>query len=455
MSQTTPGKRVGAKTLAWLRGKPGKGERSGRHLPTMESPSAGEPFAPKPPTTNLAVFGTSMHQALKPPEERWAVKADKAGHSDYPLWSPLFWNGMSFTTWMRLLWRNRCDVSPRRLPYLLGITNSSMFHSFGGIFERLLFSHIVNQTKLDEPPLFVLGHWRSGTTLLHELLILDKRHTYPTTYECMVPHHFLWTEWFFPPIASWMLPAKRLTDSMAAGWDRPQEDEFALANLGIPSPYLSWAFPNHGPVNDDYLDLTSISAAERERWKKTFLSFVRRVSSLRNGRIVLKSPNHTARVRTLLEIFPDARFVHVVRNPLDVYPSTVRLWTKLCQTQGLQSVEGTPPWVEPQVLDTFVRMYERFERDRDLIPQGRLAELRFEELTADPVGQMQKLYDQLDLGGFEAARPAIAKYAAEHRDHPVSSYSLPPAAAERLRRRLAPYFERYGYAEPRMDSVSA
>ena len=66
----------------------------------------------------------------------------------------------------------------------------------------------------------------------------------------------------------WMLPAKRLTDSMAAGWDRPQEDEFALANLGIPSPYLSWAFPNHGPVNDDYLDLTSISAAERERWKK-------------------------------------------------------------------------------------------------------------------------------------------------------------------------------------------
>ena len=72
-------------------------------------------------------------------------------------------------------------------------------------------------------------------------------------------------------------------------------------------------------------------------------------------------------------------------------------------------------------------MYERFERDRDLIPQGRLAELRFEELTADPVGQMQKVYDQLDLGEFERARPAIAKYAAEHRDHRVSSYSLPPA----------------------------
>src|SRR6202040_3728101 len=103
---------------------------------------------------------------------------------------------------------------------------------------------------------------------------------------------------------------------------------------------------------------------------------------------------HTARVRTLLEIFPDAKFVHIVRDPLTIFPSTVRLWTKLCQTQGLQSVEGTPAWVEPQILETFVRMYERFERDRALIPEGHLVDLRFEELTADPVGQMERVYDE-------------------------------------------------------------
>jgi len=43
-------------------------------------------------------------------------------------------------------------------------------------------------------------------------------------------------------------------------------------------------------------------------------------------------------------------------------------------------------------------MYERFERDRALIPEGHLAELRFEELTGDPVGQMQRVYDELGLG---------------------------------------------------------
>jgi LPS sulfotransferase NodH len=396
-----------------------------------------------------------MHQAIKPANSsRWAPPTDQSA-SAYPLWAPRFWHGMGFSAWMRLLWRNRFAVAPNRLPHVLGITSSSMFHSFGGIFERLLLGHVASETKLHQSPLFVLGHWRSGTTLLHELLILDRRHTYPTTYECLCPNHFLWTEWFFPHLSNWMLPAKRLTDSMAAGWNHPQEDEFALMNLGIPSPYLAWAFPNHGPVNDEYLDLASISAAERERWKRTLRSFVQRVATLRNGRMVLKSPTHTARVRTLLEVFPDARFVHIVRDPLAVYPSTVRLWSKLCQTQGLQEVDGTPPWVEPQVLDTFARMYARFERDRDLIPAGRLAEVHFEELTADPVGQMRQVYEQLDLGQFEAARPAIAEYAAAHRDHPISSYSLPPATAERIRRHLAPYFERYGYAQPAMDSVSA
>ena len=66
------------------------------------------------------------------------------------------------------------------------------------------------------------------------------------------------------------------------------------------------------------------------------------------------------------------------------------------------------PWVERQVLDTFARMYERFEQDRNLIPDGHLAEVRYEELIADPVGQMQSVYEQLDLGGFEQVRPAIA-----------------------------------------------
>jgi hypothetical protein len=373
----------------------------------------------------------------------------------YPAWAPRFWNGMDFITWMRLLVRNRFAVSPSRLPLAAWITGTSTLNSFAGVFDRLMFNHVVRRTQLKEPPLFVLGHWRSGTTLLHELLMLDSRHICPTTYQCFNPHHFLWTEWFGPPLSHWMLPAQRPMDDVETGWDRPQEDEFALCNLGMPSPYLAWAFPHHGPVSDEYLDLRSLPASEREAWKQTWREFVQRVAMVRSGRIVLKSPTHTARVRTILEVFPDARFVHIVRDPLVLFPSTVRLWKTLSETQGLQSTVENLAWIERHVLDTFVLMYERFEQDRELIPAGRLVDVRYEELVADPVGRMREVYVGLNLGGFADVEPALLRHALKSRDYRTNKYSIPPDVADRVRGRWAPYFQRYGYNGHEAASVPA
>ncbi len=373
----------------------------------------------------------------------------------YPFWAPRFWHGMGFGAWFGLLARNRFAVSPSRIPMALSITNTTILNSFSSVFDKLLFGHRVRVAKLNQPPVFVLGHWRSGTTLLHELLILDKQFTYPNTFECFAPMHFSWTEWFVPPLLRFLLPSTRPMDKMEAGWDRPQEDEFALCNMGVPSPYLAWAFPRNGPVFDEYLDLVTLSESELNYWKSTLWEFVHRVATMRNRRIVLKSPTHTARVKTLLEIFPDARFVHIVRDPLALFPSTMRLWTTLSQVQGLQTVADGLPWVERQVLDTFARMYERFEKDRQLIPEGQLAELHYEELIADPVGQMRSVYEQLNFEGYEKVKPAIEQYAAEHSDYRQARYSLSPATTERVRRHWAPYFERYGYARRTSDSAAS
>jgi hypothetical protein len=330
-----------------------------------------------------------------------------------------------------------------------------VLNSISSLFNQLLLGHLVRRTKLKEPPLFVLGHWRSGTTLLHELLILDPRHTYPNTYQCFEPHHHLWTEWFVPILTQWLLPATRPMDGVQTGWDRPQEDEFALCNLGIPSPYLAWAFPNNGPVADEYLDLVSLPEAERECWKRVWREFVQGIALASNRRIVLKSPTHTARMRTILEVFPDARFVHIVRDPLVLFPSTVRLWKSLGEVQGMQTLNDAASWIEENVLDNFVRMYERFEQDRELIPPGRLVNVRYEDLVADPVGEMRKIYEQLDLGDFDRVETAIRKYATKQRDYRLNEYRLPPEVAERVRRRWAPYFQRYGYAEHNVESASA
>jgi omega-hydroxy-beta-dihydromenaquinone-9 sulfotransferase len=373
----------------------------------------------------------------------------------YHAWTPRFWNGMDFSTWMRLLARNRFAVSPSRWPLAASITVSSALNSFANVFGRLVYGHRVRRTELKEPPLFVIGHWRSGTTLLHELLMLDPRHTCPNTYQCFDPVHFVWTEWFVPTLIRWTLPKTRPMDDVKAGWDRPQEDEFALANLGVPSPYLVWAFPNHGPVADEYLDLLSLPAAEREAWKRTWREFVQRVALARNGRIALKSPTHTARVRTILEVFPEARFVHIVRDPLVLFPSTLRLWKSLSEVQGLQVPRESNGWLERQVLDTFVRMYERFEQDRELVPRGHLVDVRYEDLVADPVGRMREIYRELDLGDFAVVEPLLLRHAMKTRDYRTNQYSLPPEVADRVRGRWAPYFQRYGYNGHEAASASA
>ena len=97
-------------------------------------------------------------------------------------------------------------------------------------------------------------------------MVRDERLSSPSTYQCFAPNHFLVSEWFFRSFCGWLLPGKRPMDNMAAGWDRPQEDEFALMNLGLPSPYRRMAFPNQPPVDMDYLDFKSVPQADIDRW---------------------------------------------------------------------------------------------------------------------------------------------------------------------------------------------
>jgi hypothetical protein len=215
--------------------------------------------------------------------------------------------------------------------------------------------------------------------------------------------------------------------------------------MGVPSPYLVWAFPNHGPVFDEYLDLRTLPEAERASWKQKWRDFVYRVALANNRRIVLKSPTHTARVRTILEVFPDAKFIHIVRDPLVIYPSTVRLWKSLSEVQGFQIPHDDGGWMERSVLDNFVRMYECFEQDRDLIPPGRLVDIRYEDLVADPVGEMRRIYERLSLGDFSVVEPALREAVAKSKDYRTNKYTLPPDVADRVRGRWAPYFQRYGY----------
>jgi omega-hydroxy-beta-dihydromenaquinone-9 sulfotransferase len=373
-----------------------------------------------------------------------AASDQKSGYKDRP-WIPRFWDGMSLRGWLRLLWRNRFAIAPRRIAMAVIICATGSVNTVLWFIQFVLLGRKIERTEIKDDPIFVIGHWRSGTTLLHELLVLDARHSFPDTYACFAPNHFLVSAWWMKPWLKFLLPANRGMDNMAAGWDHPQEDEFALCNMGVPSPYLTSVFPNRPPQYPEYLDMRGVSAADVAGWKRAFLWFLKCVTLQNPKRIVLKSPPHTSRIRTLLEMFPKAKFVHIIRDPYVIFPSTVNLWRRLYRDQGLQvpKYEG----LNEHVFETFTRMYETFERDRGLIGSGQFCEIRYEELVASPIAQMQKVYEELELGDFEAARPAIEQYFAGKKDYKTNRYEMTPELHAEITRRWTKFIEQYGYGK--------
>jgi hypothetical protein len=309
--------------------------------------------------------------------------------------------------------------------------------------------------KLD-PPIFIIGHWRSGTTFLHELLARDPALAAPSTYECFNPRHFHLSARLFTRL-DYLIPGTRPMDEMKMSWHNPQEDEFALLNMGLPSPYEELAFPNHRKRAAPFLSLDRLTPREHTRWRETFVTFLKSVTLYRMKqeggaapRLILKSPPHTGRLAVLSEMFPEAKFIHIVRNPAEVFPSSVRTWLSLFEAQGCQTprAEALPngaPSIEDYVLSTFNELYRDFSEARSAIAPERFCELRYEELIEDPLTQLERIYDHLELGCFEEARPHFANHLAAVRNYRPNCHQVAPDLDSEVRRRWAPFFKTYGY----------
>jgi omega-hydroxy-beta-dihydromenaquinone-9 sulfotransferase len=382
-----------------------------------------------------------MSVLTKRPE---ASRDERAVKHPLTWYMPRFWHGMRFSTWARELARNRLAISPSRVPMTCAITCFTALNSVLAALERVFYGRQIDAVQLSKPPLFILGHWRAGTTFLHELLIRDSAHTYFTTYQCFTPHHFVLSEKWVLPWVGIFAPERRPMDNMAAGWDRPMEDEFALQSLGVPTPYLSAMFPNRGPVYPEYLSLRELTEKQRDRWKDELLRFCKRVALRDKRRLVIKSPAHTARVRTLLEMFPDAKFVHLSRDPYALYRSTVALWRTLNAEEGLQ-VARHESWIGPFVIDSLHKMYDAYLEDRALLGDDQLVELRYEDLVDDPKSRLREVYARLDLGDFSGIEPALDEHLAEVKNYRRNRHSMDDETGEVIRREWARYFNEFGY----------
>jgi hypothetical protein len=373
------------------------------------------------------------------------TKNEVGGYTDR-FWYPRFWDGMTLRAWLRLLRSGGFRVAPIRWGMALIITGLALtVNSPCAVLQKLFYGKRLRKIKLAAPPIFIIGHWRSGTTLLHEYMIRDSRLTFADTYACFVPEHFIFSRFFFRPVATILMPKKRPIDNMEAGFDRPQEDEFALASMGLPSPYRNIIFPNNKPYIDlDYLTLRNLSDEKRKEWLDGLDMFLKSLAYLTpNKQIVLKSPPHTGRIRTILERYPDAKFIHIHRNPYSIFPSTYNLWMRLARDEGTQRPNGIG--MEDYIFDSLNTMYDAFESDIPLLKQNQFCNVGYKELTTFPVETLEKIYQTLGLGEFEDIRPVFEEYALSQKSYKKNKFEMTAEIKEQIATRWNRYFERYGY----------
>lgn len=363
----------------------------------------------------------------------------------YPIWAPRFWHGMQSKQWFGELAKNRFNFDWNRLHIVLGVSSFMPTSDLLAFMQYVLHDGKINKTKLAAPPVFVLGHWRSGTTLLHELLTLDDKYTSPTTLQCFVPSHFLLTEGLVARFGGFLLPDKRPMDNMKAGWSLPQEDEFALMNLGAATPYTHMMFPQHDFVDESTLSAETFPADKLAEWKRLFDWFLKAITYKHQKPIILKSPPHTGRIKILREMYPDAKFIHISRDPRKLYPSTMKLWRSLEQVQGLQ--KPTPnDKLHPFVLRCLSNMYESFEKGRVGLGDDQIIDVRYEDLAADSIGVVERIYDQLKLGDFESIRPALNARKESEKEYKTNKFGMDPETERTVMQAWASYANRYGYA---------
>ena len=290
--------------------------------------------------------------------------------------------------------------------------------------------------------MFVVGHWRTGTTLLHNLLALDRESfAYPTNFQCLFPTVCLALsdQGAFARSFGWRLPPTRPQDNVPWNLRTPQEDELVyLPEGGFNYFHESMIFPRTTPFARERLLLDSNDGSTREITTR----FFRKLRFLHGRRLVAKSPGHAFRLPTLAALFPRSRYVVVVRRPQDVVLSMMHMKSVFRRHASLQgphaeSVEWTAGFLGfyASVLRTHLA---RLAPDTHVL-------VRYEDLVRDPVAAVRAIYRHLDVPYRDRYDSALRAEVESLRHFRPTRYALSPAARELAEHHSREVSDAWGY----------
>jgi len=305
----------------------------------------------------------------------------------------------------------------------------------------------VQQTEIKQAPIFILGHFRSGTSLLQDLMSRDENLCAPSVFQCYTPTYFLFREDYMYSRFNF-LRVRRPMDRMRISLNSAFEDEFALANISGISPYMGAIFPRQFKEYERFLTFKRASQEEIDTWKKSCLWFYKKVLFRKQDkRLLLKSPAHTARIKLILEMFPDAKFVHISRNPYDIYKSTFQLHHKLLIQWCLQRPNMDRSFLAPTILNHFEEMYEAYFEQVKMIPKKNLTTCTFQDLVSCPSQAIERIYKELDIPDYEQVKPLIEEYEnGAQKTFKMNTHSdIAKEEKDAIQKHWGRYFREFGY----------
>jgi len=350
----------------------------------------------------------------------------------------------SFKNWVRLLKENK-HIDSRYIGRAIYVSMVSLLFGPMRMYQRLRYQRTFENVRIRRDPIFILGHWRSGTTHLHNLLCQDRRFGYVSALQVIAPDLFYVAGESFKKLLRLGTPENRLIDNMSWSIDSPQEEEMALGNMSPYSLYHWWSFPqNAKEYFDRYAIFKDVTSEEIETWKKKYVQVIKTATfNMQGRRLVIKNPANTGRIPVLLEMFPNAKFIFLHRDPYQVFLSTRNLYKKTLPFSQLQEISDKQ--IDANILTFYADMMQHYLNDRRLIPPRNLIEVGYRELDKTPLPVMRRIYHKMNFWPFVRARGRIRRYLKSQENYQKNAYQISLEDISTVNQHWKFAFEEWGY----------